>query len=154
MYVCLCVCVCIYTGTHTYIHRHTYTQICMFVCVPVCAIVSCCTSIKRCSQYLNSILHQLRMHICVLIKIDLLVSFWFCTDTHRHIHTHRYTQIYTHNTHTNTHTHTLYHTGKTLCKYGPVFAPYLHNWTIYGINTVQKRVCIYIAFFLCQLSNP
>ena len=40
-------------------------------------------------------------------------------------------------------------TGKTPCKYGPVFAPYLHNWTLYGINTVQKWVCIYMAFFLC-----
>ena len=35
------------------------------------------------------------------------------------------------------------------CKYGPVFAPYLHDWTLYGINTVQKRVRIYMAFFLC-----
>ena len=42
-------------------------------------------------------------------------------------------------------------TGKTPCKYGPVFAPYLHDWTLYGINTVQKRVCIYMAFFLCML---
>ena len=39
-------------------------------------------------------------------------------------------------------------TGKTLCKYRPVFAPYLHDWTLYGINTVQKRVRIYMAFFL------
>ena len=29
-------------------------------------------------------------------------------------------------------------TGKTPCKYGPVFAPYLHDWTLYGINTVQN----------------
>ena len=28
----------------------------------------------------------------------------------------------------------IYNTGKTLCKYGPVFAPYLHDWTIYGIK--------------------
>ena len=40
-------------------------------------------------------------------------------------------------------------TGKTPCKYGPVFAPYLHDWTLYGINTVQKQVRIYMAFFLC-----
>ena len=40
------------------------------------------------------------------------------------------------------------YTGKTPCKYGPVFAPYLHDWTLYGINTVQKRVRIYMAFFL------
>ena len=25
----------------------------------------------------------------------------------------------------------LMHTGKTLCKYGPVFAPNLHDWTLY-----------------------
>ena len=43
------------------------------------------------------------------------------------------------------------HTGKTLCKYGSVFAPYLHDWTLYGINIVQKRVRIYMAFFLCLL---
>ena len=24
------------------------------------------------------------------------------------------------------------------CKCGPVFALYLHDWTLYGINTVQK----------------
>ena len=36
-----------------------------------------------------------------------------------------------------------------LCKYGPVFAPYVHDWTLYGINTVQKQVCIYMAFSLC-----
>ena len=36
------------------------------------------------------------------------------------------------------------------CKYGPIFAPYLHDWTLYGINTVQKQVRIYMAFFLCQ----
>ena len=41
-------------------------------------------------------------------------------------------------------------TGKTPCKYGPDFAPYLHDWTLYGINTVQKWVCIYMAFFLCM----
>ena len=40
---------------------------------------------------------------------------------------------------------------KTPCKYGPIFAPYLHDWTLYGINTVQKRVRIYMAFFLCKL---
>ena len=40
-------------------------------------------------------------------------------------------------------------TGKMSCKYGPVFAPYLHDWTLYG--TVQKRVCIYMAFFLCDM---
>ena len=33
---------------------------------------------------------------------------------------------------------TLNITGKTPCKYGPVFAPYLHDWTLYGINTVQN----------------
>ena len=38
---------------------------------------------------------------------------------------------------------------KMLCEYGPVFAPYLHDWTLYGIKTVQKRVRIYMAFFLC-----
>ena len=44
-----------------------------------------------------------------------------------------------------------YHiTGKTLCKYGAVFAPYLHDWTPYSINTVQKRVHTYMAFFLCM----
>ena len=43
---------------------------------------------------------------------------------------------------------TLQFTGKTLCKYGPVFAPYLHDWTLYSINTLQKRVSIYMAFFL------
>ena len=42
-------------------------------------------------------------------------------------------------------------TGKTPCKYGPVFAPYLHDWTLYGINTVQKWVRIYMAFFLCMI---
>ena len=41
-------------------------------------------------------------------------------------------------------------TGKTPCKYGPVFAPYLHDWTLYGINTMQKWVRIYMAFFLCK----
>ena len=40
-------------------------------------------------------------------------------------------------------------TEKTPCKYGPVFGPYLHDWTLYGINTVQKWVRIYMAFFLC-----
>ena len=30
------------------------------------------------------------------------------------------------------------YTGKTPCKYGPVFAPDLHDWTLYSINTVQK----------------
>ena len=25
---------------------------------------------------------------------------------------------------------------------------YLHDWTLYGINTVQKQVRIYMAFFL------
>ena len=40
------------------------------------------------------------------------------------------------------------HTGKAPWKYGPVFAPYLHDWTLYDINTVQKRVCIYMMFFL------
>ena len=44
-----------------------------------------------------------------------------------------------------------HNTGKTPCKYGPVFAPYLHDWTLYGINTVQKRVRIYMAFFLCNI---
>ena len=43
----------------------------------------------------------------------------------------------------------LYYTGKTLCNYETVFAPYLHDWTLYGINTVQKWVRIYMAFFLC-----
>ena len=41
-------------------------------------------------------------------------------------------------------------TGKMPCKYGSVFAPCLHDWTVYGINTVQKRVRIYMAFFQCE----
>ena len=45
-------------------------------------------------------------------------------------------------------------TEKTPCEYGPVFAPYLHDWTLYGINTVQKRVRIYMAFFLCNAMVP
>ena len=49
--------------------------------------------------------------------------------------------------------HSVSSTGKTLCKYGPVFVPYLHNWTLYGINTVQKRVRIYMAFFLCSVQE-
>ena len=44
-------------------------------------------------------------------------------------------------------------TGKMPCEYGPVFAPYLHDWTLYGKNTVQKRVRIYMAFFLCNNSS-
>ena len=44
----------------------------------------------------------------------------------------------------------LANTGKTPCKYGPVFVPYLDDWTLYGINTVQKWVRIYMAFFLCK----
>ena len=36
-------------------------------------------------------------------------------------------------------------TGKMPCKYGPVFAPYLHDWTLYSINTVQKRVRIQVC---------
>ena len=43
-----------------------------------------------------------------------------------------------------------YITGKTPCKYGPVFTLYLHDWTLNGINTVQKWVRIYMAFFLCM----
>ena len=52
--------------------------------------------------------------------------------------------------------HTYIH-RKMPCKYGPIFAPYLHDWTLYDINTVQKRVRIYMVFFLwsthmyCQL---
>ena len=42
-------------------------------------------------------------------------------------------------------------TGKTPCKYEPVFAPYLHDWTLYSINTVQNRVRIYMAFILCNV---
>ena len=42
-------------------------------------------------------------------------------------------------------------TGKTPCKYGPVFASYLHDWTVYGINKVQKWLHIYMAFFLWGL---
>ena len=45
-----------------------------------------------------------------------------------------------------------YNIGKMLCKYGPVFAPYLHEWTIYGINTVQKRVRMYMAFS-CKMKS-
>ena len=32
----------------------------------------------------------------------------------------------------------LANTGKMPCKYGPIFAPYLHDWTLYGVNTVQN----------------
>ena len=45
-------------------------------------------------------------------------------------------------------------TGRTPCKHGPVFAQYLHDWTLYGINTVQKQVRIYMAFFLCKGPSP
>ena len=43
-------------------------------------------------------------------------------------------------------------TGKTPCKYGPVFALYLYCIESNHVNTVQKRVRIYIAFFLCECS--
>ena len=36
----------------------------------------------------------------------------------------------------------------TACKYGTKTGPYLHDWTLYGINTVQKRVHVYMAFIL------
>ena len=36
-------------------------------------------------------------------------------------------------------------------KYGPVFALYLYRIESNRVNTVQKRVRIYIAFFLCSL---
>ena len=39
-------------------------------------------------------------------------------------------------------------TGKTPCKYGPVFALYLYRIESNRVNTVQKRVHIYTAFFL------
>ena len=40
-------------------------------------------------------------------------------------------------------------TGKTPCKYGPVFALCLYRIESNRVNTVQKRVRIYMAFFLC-----
>ena len=42
-------------------------------------------------------------------------------------------------------------TGKTPCKYGPVFALYLYCIESNRVNMVQKRVCIYTAFFLCMV---
>ena len=41
-------------------------------------------------------------------------------------------------------------TGKTPCKYGPVFALCLYCIESNYVNTVQKQVCIYMAFFLCM----
>ena len=43
----------------------------------------------------------------------------------------------------------LHYTGKMLCKYGPAFALYLYHIESDRVNTVQKRVRIYTAFFLC-----
>ena len=43
---------------------------------------------------------------------------------------------------------TTYITGKTPCKYGPVFAPYLHDRTLYGINTV-KNGSVFTWHFSC-----
>ena len=40
-------------------------------------------------------------------------------------------------------------TGKTLCKYRPVFAPYLHDWSLYGINTVQNG-SVFTWHFSCD----
>ena len=40
-------------------------------------------------------------------------------------------------------------TGRTPCKYGPVFTLYLYRIESNRVNTVQKRVRIYTAFFLC-----
>ena len=37
------------------------------------------------------------------------------------------------------------------CKYGPVFALYLYRIESNRVNTVQKQVRIYMAFFLCVL---
>ena len=45
---------------------------------------------------------------------------------------------------------TAFNTGKTPCKYGPVFALYLYRIEFNRVNTVQKRVRIYTAFFLCK----
>ena len=42
-------------------------------------------------------------------------------------------------------------TGKTPCKYGPVFALHLYRIESNRVNTVQKRVRIYTAFFLCKM---
>ena len=39
-------------------------------------------------------------------------------------------------------------TGKTPCKYRPVFALYLYRIESNHVNTVQKWVRIYTAFFL------
>ena len=44
------------------------------------------------------------------------------------------------------------YTGKTPCKYGPVFALYLYRIESNRVNTVQKRVRIYTAFFLWYIS--
>ena len=38
---------------------------------------------------------------------------------------------------------------KTPCKYGPIFALYLYRIESSRVNTLQKRVRIYTAFFLC-----
>ena len=43
-------------------------------------------------------------------------------------------------------------TGKMPCKYGPIFALYLYCIESNHVNTMQKRVRIYTAFFLCILS--
>ena len=42
-------------------------------------------------------------------------------------------------------------TGKTPCKYGPIFALYLYRIESNRVNTVQKQVRIYTAFFLWLL---
>ena len=44
-------------------------------------------------------------------------------------------------------------TGKMPCKYEPVFALYLYCIESNRVNTVQKRVRIYRAFFLCMVSS-
>ena len=41
-------------------------------------------------------------------------------------------------------------TGNTPCKYRPIFALYLYRIQSNPVNTVQKRVRIYMAFFLCM----
>ena len=43
---------------------------------------------------------------------------------------------------------TIAYTGKMPCKYGPIFALYLYRIESNRVNTVQKRVRIYMAFFL------
>ena len=44
-------------------------------------------------------------------------------------------------------------TQKTPCKYRPVFALYLYCIESNRVNTVQKWVRIYTAFFLCWIMN-